>query len=359
MISDNFAFLGFDELTWNRLVGLLLAEREDGPSKPRGVLVVVVDGSGVPVASFHTAQGGLDPQTLPPLDDLAAFCDATAAGACVVMRERTMSVATESLGEPLGGDEDFVVRVMRFVQLLRALGGGDLLQVWPNPVPELLATAARPAGQALLPDDRAIVLAVFEDGALFTAAALRRREGEFDLLAGPKTILDWTGPIGGDWRRDQRAIRQAVERELGPIHAGLFTDLETAREVFIEGTPGAWALGFAARSLIVDPFPGVAAAALGANGLIGVAHHALRVVEEMDPDEVARIAQGFWRGLTDGKGIAGILGFSPTEAFSEAFRGTLDAVRETRRPRPSATPDPHGDADDPTSNDEGSSAPED
>jgi len=41
-----------------------------------GVLIVVVDAVGAPVAAFHTAQGSMDPQTLGPLDDLGSLCAA-------------------------------------------------------------------------------------------------------------------------------------------------------------------------------------------------------------------------------------------------------------------------------------------
>ncbi|MDH3727653.1 MAG: hypothetical protein OER77_08990, partial [Myxococcales bacterium] len=130
MISDDFAFFGFDDVSWDRFVSLLLGERNAAPSKPRGVLVVVVDEGGAPVASFHTAEGSVDPASLPPLDDLSAFCDAAAADACIVMRERAMPGFAEYLADPLDTEQDFVARVMRFARVLRELGNGNLLRVW-------------------------------------------------------------------------------------------------------------------------------------------------------------------------------------------------------------------------------------
>ena len=75
MISEDFAFFGFDDTSWDRLVSLFLGE--GGEDRPRGVLVVVVDAERTPVASFHTATGSLDPATLPDSPDLEALCDAT------------------------------------------------------------------------------------------------------------------------------------------------------------------------------------------------------------------------------------------------------------------------------------------
>jgi hypothetical protein len=43
----------------------------------------------------------------------------------------------------------------------------------------------------------------------------------------------------------------------------------------------------------------------------------------MEPEELIGIAQGFWRGLTDGKGLEGLLGFSPNEAISGALEKAL------------------------------------
>ena len=42
MISEDFAFFGFDETSWARLVCLFLGDGDEEGS--RGVLVVVVDG---------------------------------------------------------------------------------------------------------------------------------------------------------------------------------------------------------------------------------------------------------------------------------------------------------------------------
>jgi len=323
VISDEFAFFGFDDVSWDRLVSLLLGERDAAAAKPRGVLVVVVDAGGAPVASFHTAEGSIDPASLPPLDDLPAFCDATAAGACIVMRERAMRGLAEYLAEPLDTEQDFVARVMRFARVLRELGNGNLLRVWPNPLPDLFfppASTAKPVGEVLLPDDHSAILGVFDGGELWTGAVLRRRGGRFDVLAGPEAISQWTGPLGGDWRRDHRVLVQAVERELGPVHVGLFMEIPTAQAILADRQPGGWALSYASRNLIIYPLPGFAAAALGLNGLVGVAQYAFQALEEMDPDEVAHILEGFWRGLTDGKGFAGLLGFSPTEVISEVWQ---------------------------------------
>ncbi|MEM9730356.1 MAG: hypothetical protein AAF997_17380, partial [Myxococcota bacterium] len=227
MIGEDFAFFGYDETSWDRLVELLLGEHEAKGGGSRGVLVIVVARGAGPVAAFHTARGSVEVDSLPSLDDLGACCAAMDAGACLIVRPGSKTSFADYLSAPLDPTEDFVARVMRFARVLRGLGGGRLLGVWPNPLPEVLlpaAPAAKPAGELLLPDGHAAILGVFEGGSLFTAAVLRRHQGTFDTLAGPRAIEQWTGPLGGDWRRDHRVVVRAVERELGPVHVGLFME---------------------------------------------------------------------------------------------------------------------------------------
>jgi len=330
MISEDFAFFGFDEVSWDRLVSLFLGERATG--RPRGVLVVLVDGDRVPIASFHTLAGSVDPATLPSLSDLEAVCAATAAGACIVTRERAIADLERYLAEPLDPTQDFATRVMRFAHVVRELGNGNWLRIWPNPVPDLLLAAAPATKSALdylLPDGRSAVLGVFDEGELWTGAVLRRRAGSVDVFAGPGAIAQWAGPLGGAWRRDQRVLTRAVERELGSVHIGLFLELATARALFAGERAGDWAIAYASRALIVQPLPAYAAAGLGIDVLSGVTQYAMQALEQMEPEELVAIAQGFWRGLTDGRGVEGLLGFSPVRAL-------VGAVQKARSEEPPA-----------------------
>ena len=309
MISEDFAFFGFDDTSWDRLVSLFLGG--NGEERPRGVLVLVVDAERMPVACFHTATGSVDPATLPDVPTLEALCDVTEAGACIVMRERAMADLADYLAEPIDPGQDFATRVMRFAHVLRELGNGNWLRIWPNPLPDLLlaaAPAAKPAMDFLLPDGHSVVLGVFEDGQLWTGAVLRRNGGTLDVLAGPAAMSEWAGPLGGAWHRDHRVLTRAIERELGPLHIGFFMERTTAQTLLTGRQAGEWAIAFATRELMVHPLPGYAAAGLGIDVLSGAAQVALAALDGMDSEEIVTIAQGFWRGLTDGKGIEGLLG---------------------------------------------------
>ena len=312
MISEDFAFFGFDETSWNRLASLFLGDEEPAD---HGVLVLVVDTDGAPSACFHTGRGSLDVSKLPPLTDLEALCDETDASVSIVMRERAMADLEEYLAEPLDADQDFVTRVMRFIHVLRELGNGNWLRVHPNPLPDALLSAvpaAKPIIDFLLPPGHNVVLGVFEDGELLTGAVLRREQTTFDVFAGPGAMSEWAGPLGGDWRRDHRVLTESTERELGPVHIGLFMERGTAQRLLSARSAGDWALAFAARELIVSPFPRFAAAGLGVDVLGGAVQVAMQLVEQIEPEEMATIVQGFWRGLTDGQGLQGLKSIATT-----------------------------------------------
>lgn len=322
MISEDFAFFGFDEASWDRLVSVVA-----GNNAPSGALVVVVNRVGVPVASFHTTRGMLDPKSLPAPGDLPGLCAATEAKACIVMRDRAMGDLSEYRAEPLDPDQDFPSRMMRFADVLRELGNGHWLRVWPNPFPDVLlaaAPAAKSATDLLLPEGHCVVLGIFDEGQLWTGAVLRRSGGRFDAFAGPVAMAEWAGPLGGAWERDHRVVSDAVRRQLGEIHLGLFLERPTAERLFAAGPSGEWAKAYATRELILHPMPPFAAAGLGLDVARGAAKLAMQVVQGIDPEEMSSIAKGFWRGFTDGRGLDGLLDLLPSIGRNPNASGTDD-----------------------------------
>jgi hypothetical protein len=349
VISEDFAFFGFDQTTWDRLVSLVTLER-DG----EGVVVVVVNRFGITVACFHTARGMLDPKLLPAPGDLEGLCEVTGSKACIVMREQAMKEVADYLAEPLDADEEYDARVLRFARVVRELGNGNWLRVWPNPFPNLVlaaAPAAKSATDILLPDGHTVVVCVFDEGEVWTGAALRRSGGKLDALVGPVAIADWAGPLGGAWERDQRVVARAIERELGPVHLGVYMDRSTAEDVFHPQNPGGWAVAHAARDLIANPLPPYLAAGFGIDMLRGTASAAANILEGIEPEELATIAKGFWRGLTDGRGLQGLLDLLPIIGPDAFARDSVTAdtapqkavIRDTSAPDTvtpgAATPD--------------------
>jgi hypothetical protein len=322
VISDDFAFFGFNRQSWDRLRSLVTSDRAG-----EGVLVVVVNRFGITIAAFHTAHGTIDTEGLPAPGDLQGLCEATGSKACIVMREHTIADVRDSMVAPLDAAEEFDARVLRFARIVRELGNGNWLRVWPNPFPNVLLSAAPAAKSAidlLLPDGHVVVLGVFDEGKLWSGAALRRAGGEIDALVGPDALADWAGPLGGAWERDHRVVARAVERELGPVHLGLYMERATAERVFDPNRSGEWAFAYAARDLISYPLPPFLAAGLGLDVLRGAAQTAAQVLDGLEPDEMADIAKGFWRGLTDGRGLPGLLDLLPVGGGVPTAPGTDD-----------------------------------
>jgi polar amino acid transport system ATP-binding protein len=121
----------------------------------------------------------------------------------------------------------------------------------PLPTPQLV----RRTLDSVLPDDRSFVLAVWRGHSLWTAVILRRRAGEIDWIAGPDQLLAWTGPLGGDWRRDHRLVSQAAAEHVAPVHLGLYGDLRSVRRLLRSREAGAWAKAVASREVILHPTP--------------------------------------------------------------------------------------------------------
>jgi hypothetical protein len=327
VISDDFAFFGFTQPSWDRLRSLVTSDRAG-----EGVLVVVVNRFGITVAAFHTARGTIDTEGLPAPGDLEGLCEATGSKACIVMREHAMSDVGDSMVAPLDAAEEFDARVLRFARVVRELGNGNWLRVWPNPFPNVLLSAAPAAKSAidlLLPDGHVVVLGVFDEGKLWSGAALRRAGGEIDALVGPDALADWAGPLGGAWERDHRVVARAVERELGPVHLGLYMDRDTAERVFNPNLAGEWARAYATRDLIPYPVPPFLAAGFGIDVLRGAAQTAAEVLGGLEPDEMAHIAKGFWRGLTDGRGLPGLLDLLPIGGAHEDSAAEGDETPES------------------------------
>ena len=307
MISEGLALFGFDSQTWGRLSGLLLGSAER-PDLARGLLVLFVDSDGSPIAALDSRDGAFEPEA-GALGDLRKLCEARGARACFVMDALPAAELDTLVSVPLGSDyESEASWLLRLAE--HAVRGG-LRRIHPNlpmnpPLP--FGSTTEIALDLLLPPDHCLLLTVFDGAEIWTGAALHRG-AELDMLAGPTALRDWTGPLGGDWRRDQRVVLRAVERELGPVHLAVFAARPTAERLFASPAHGSWALSYLTKEIIVSPSPAYLTAALALDGAAGMGRGFLGLFEGMEKEELFGILQGFWRGLTDNQGLTGLLDF--------------------------------------------------
>lgn len=333
MLSDEFRFQGFDTEAWLNL--LTLFSRSDSRPRreriseagaarnPRGVLVLVVDESRRVCAALVTGRGPV--QLAPDTDanELQVLCERHGTERAVVLRDGTVEEFTERAAERLRYEDDYATQWLTLIGVARELEDEGRLRLWPTrsrlplPTPNML----RRALDLLLPDERVLVVAIWEGAELWTAFALRRRGGELDCMVGPELLLTWTGPLGGDYRRDQRAIRSAVENALGSVHLGLFAQRHWMESLLRDPSPGAWARAIALREVIISPAPSYVHMAMSADAARAVGRRAREWLGGLDVLGYLSPAAQFARSHVSRIGsITETLGFNPLQALAARLR---------------------------------------
>ncbi len=340
MRDDETLFRGMDARSWARLVSLVAPglaplppsrQVRDG-SLAGGMLLVAHDGVRV-LKALHTLRGVV-PADGPwegraTLTALAAQNDTRFAFA-------VKHDATERFMERVGGrctmDDDAVTTALMMLNALRELmdeGSLDVLPTGLRSVPLPPVEVVRGAWDRILPDGHAAVLALFDGPALVSGVALRRRDGRVDAVHGVESLRAWCGPLGGDYRRDHRVIRAAVEQHLGPLAAGVFAPEETVHRLLRAEVPGVWAKAVAVRDVIVEPMPAWAAMATGVSAFRAAADESRRWALSAD-GWIARATRAVSE-LASSVDLESVLGFDPL--------GALGLVLRESRPRPAPPAD--------------------
>ncbi|MBZ0120527.1 MAG: hypothetical protein K8H88_26275, partial [Sandaracinaceae bacterium] len=260
MIAQGLRFEGFDARSWTNLISLFApnvisrleteAAASDAPELdaagtegPNGGLVIVLDERDHVLGAFHTRRGRVVGLEWKGPEGLEEHCARFGARRAVVLREGVFEEIAERLGRRLEQGDDYLAQWLVLLRSVREMSEAGLLHTWPRPlgnVPIPTIGMVRRAMDSILPDEHAMVAVVFKGASPWTGLVLRRRAGEIDLIAGPDSLARWTGPLGGDWRRDYRVITDAVSRAVAPVHMGLFTELDTMHGLLRARDPGAW-----------------------------------------------------------------------------------------------------------------------
>ena len=343
MIAADIRFEGFDVRSWTNLVSLFMPglparlardpDPTDAPTaregEPKaGSLLLVRDGQGLVLAAQHTQRGRIpelvgEPQggTLPEL------CARYGAHRALVIREGVMEELAERLALRFAAsspESGYLGQVLMLLRAARELMDAGLVELWPNPianVPVPSPATVRRALDLLLPNDRAAVMVLWDQGQLWTALTIRRRGGDIDLVTGPDLVTRWTGPLGGDWRRDYRVMVDAVARAVAPVHFGLFAEAGTVRSLLAAADPGAWAREVAVRNVVLQPMPRPVMAALGADAVRGVGRASARALGGLDlAGTLLPLAQTLRARVTQATTVTEILGFDPLAVLGAALR---------------------------------------
>jgi hypothetical protein len=177
----------------------------------------------------------------------------------------------------------------------------------------------------VLPDERAFAAVLWEESELWTALVLRRRGGQIDLVGGPELVLDVVGPLGGDYRRDHRAVTRAISDSVAPLHLGIYAQRRRFERLLRDAEPGAWAKAIALREVIIDPSPAYVHVAVGADALRATARKTTQLLGGLDVGSFFEPAARFAREqIMHVTSVTGMLGFNPLQVLARRLRPNDD-----------------------------------
>ncbi|MCB9591298.1 MAG: hypothetical protein H6719_01090 [Sandaracinaceae bacterium] len=337
MISESLRFEGFDSRSWTNLISLFAPNvvsrldreampsdapevAEEIPAERRGTLLIVLDDRERVLMALNTQQGRVRGLEYAGPDALQEMAERYHASSCVVLREGVMEEIGERLAHRVERGDDYLAQWLVLARAVREMSEAGLLLTWPRPlgnVPIPTIGMVKRALDSVLPDEHAMVVVVWSRNVPWTAMVLRRRGGLIDLIAGPDLLARWTGPLGGDWRRDYRIIGEAVERTVAPVHLGIFTELSTVRELLREYEPGAWARAAAVRDVIIHPAPPYMAVALGADAVRAAARESARWLGGIETlGQLAPLATYLRSRVAEVASVTATLGFDPLKLLA-------------------------------------------
>jgi hypothetical protein len=339
VLTPDVRFEGWTTEDWIRFVRLWqprAATPDREPNRPRGGVFVVHE-DGEVLKLLHTKHGRLDPSSASPapdqagaralalrtgqpsaLEQVAAVHHASWA---LGMRLGALDEVMERFGARARRGDDLTAQALQLVTIVRELIDEGAIAAWPQrlrglPVPT--PHVVRRTLDALCPDGHAVVLGLFDADGLWVSFAARRRQGAFDVIAGPDELRPALGLLSGDWRRDYRHLARAVEDRYAPLAFGCFAEVACFRALQTDGHAGAWARAVAVRDVVLAPMPLAVGVGLGVDGA-RYALKGLRVLTEriaplaaigplLDAAR-ARVAK------VTGKDVGALLGFDPLAAL--------------------------------------------
>jgi hypothetical protein len=328
VLTPDVRFEGWTTETWTRFLHLWKprATPDREPTRPRGGVIAIHD-QGRLRKLLHTRTGRLDLRgvTWPvPLSELAEMHHASWA---LAAESGALEEVMERFGARLRRTDDLTAQALLVVNIAREMMQEGKVERWPMRLqgyPPPSETMVRRALDSICADGHAMVLGVFRQGELWTAAVARRRGEGFDVLAGPEDIRLRMGVLSGDWRRDYRHIARAVEEQYAPLAMGCFSEVDRFRELQVDARPGAWGRAAVVRDIILSPTPVGIRLALGADGA-RFAYESFRVVagqsqtlRKLEPFMAqARKMIGEVVGDRD---VSSTLGFDPLAALRALLR---------------------------------------
>jgi len=322
VITEDFRFEGFDANAFKRLVQLFGGNAAPIERMP-GLLVIVLDAEGQPCAAMVTGRGPVDVGAFEGPEQLAELCARLNVLAAVLIEDGALTELVENAAEAMRFDEDYVQHWLSMVRATRALEDDGRILWWPRrshlpiPTPAMLNRAI----DLVLPPRRSFVIALWEGETLWTGCAIERADKDLTRMVGPDFLLEWAGPLAGDFRRDHRTLTRAVSTAMAPVHLGLFAQREAFQALLRSAEPGAWATAVAMRDIIIAPAAPYVHVALGADALRAAGKRTAQAFGGIDlASYVGPFAALARQRVARVSSLTNILGFNPLSALASRLR---------------------------------------
>jgi hypothetical protein len=345
VISLDTHITGFDARSWHRLVTLVAPglssraphEFDARAAEEGGTLLVLYHGERI-LRAVHTHRGVVAAGAWPGRDDLGALAQAHGARFVLAAEAGAVEELYERIGARVRLDDDLATTVLLALGAARELEDEGQLHLWPRLVDQRIplptATVLKRTFDFVLPDGRAALVALFDGDAIDTAVLAIRRGATLERVLGPEVLREVVGPLGGDFRRDYRVIRPAVERAFGPLAFGVFAETATVHALLRDERAGVWAEAIAARDVIMDPMPAWLAMAAGAGVVRAAAARSkglmagLGILGALNPTvrRIREVAEA-----VSGLDVERVLGFNPFRVLAEILRRSSPGDRGDQR----------------------------
>lgn len=357
MIAAGVRIEGFDARSWTHLLSLFAPavlsriEREPQdsdapelllesgrPERRTGSLVIVVSSSGKVLKAIHTQHGRIPHLEYRGPEDLPALLERWGARRAFAIRKGALEEIAERVATRLQRGDDYVAQWLVVARTVREMIDAGAIHVYPRPYANLPIPTAGMVQRALdivLPDERAMTMVLWNGTQPWTGVVVRRRRGEIDLVAGPDLITRWSGPLGGDWRRDHRFTSEGIARAVAPVHLGIYGEIGSVRRLLRTPEPGAWARAVALRELIISPMPPYVAVALGADAARAVALRTTEWLGGIDAlKALAPIASYVRSRIFEIASVTQTLGFDPLKVLAATLARSEEAEQKPPGERP-------------------------
>ena len=328
MLTPDARFEGWTAEDWLRFLHLWQprATPERELTRPRGGIIAIHDGRRVrKLLQTRTGRAELPATRWPiALSDLAAD---HAASWALSAHVGALDEIMDRFGARARRGQDLTQQGLELVAIVREMIGEGAIDHWPRRlrgIPPPNEAMVRRAMDSICPPGFAVALGMFKEGELWTSFVARRRGANFDVIAGPDELRREMGLLAGDWRRDYRHLVRAVEDRYAPLAFGCFAEVETFRDLQVDGRAGAWARAMLVRDVILSPIPVAVGLALGADGARFAFDHMRVVTNRVDPfgflDPVLRGVRARLGSAAGDKDVSGTLGFDPMAALRALLR---------------------------------------